>query len=72
MPSMAFAQIRRARLSLYLLSQIRLTTLQASLHVADRQVVPPRFDANLSVDAGGFTTGDLGVSPDRTCTGWLS
>jgi hypothetical protein len=72
MPSMAFAQIRRARLSLYLLPQIRLTTLQASLHVADRQVAPPRFDAGLSTDAGGFTTEELGFSPDRTCTGWLS
>ncbi len=72
MPSMAFAHFRQARLSLYLLPQIRLTTLQASLHVADRQVAPPRFDANLSVDAGGFATGDLGVSPDRTHTGWLS
>jgi hypothetical protein len=35
------------------------TTLQVSLHVADRQVVPPRFDADISVDTGGFTTGTL-------------
>jgi len=72
MPSMAFAHFRQARLSLYLLSQIRLTTLQASLHVADRQVDPPRFDAGVSANAGGFTTGELGFSPDRTHTGWLS
>jgi hypothetical protein len=31
----------------------------------------PRCDASLSADAGGFATGDLGVSPDRTCTGRL-
>ena len=36
------------------------------------QLPPPRFDAGLSTDAGGFTTGDLGVSPDRTLTGWLT
>jgi len=41
---MAFAQIRRARLSLYLHAQIRISTLQASLHVADRQVDSLRFD----------------------------
>ena len=35
------------------------------------QLHPPRFDAGFSTDAGGFTTGDLGVSPDRTCTGRL-
>jgi hypothetical protein len=29
------------------------------------------FDAGLSTYAGGLTTGDLGVSPDRTHTGWL-
>jgi len=69
---MAFAQIRRARLSLYLLTQIRLTTLQASLHVADRQVDTPCFDAGISTNAGGITTGELGFSPDRTYTGWLS
>jgi hypothetical protein len=35
------------------------------------QSPPPRFDAGLSTDTGGFATGDLGVSPDRTLTGWL-
>ena len=33
--------------------------------------LPPRFDADLPTDAGGFATGDLGVSPNRTFTGWL-
>jgi hypothetical protein len=69
---MAFAHVRRARLPLALLTQANITTLQASLDAADRALVPPRFDAGLSADAGGFTTGDLGVSPDRTCTSWLS
>jgi hypothetical protein len=35
------------------------------------QLPPPRFDAGLSTGTGGFATGDLGVSPDRTCTGRL-
>jgi len=56
----------------------RITTLQASLHAADRPVAHPlagvvflRFDAALSPDAGSAATEDPGVSPDRTCTGWL-
>ena|SRR5487761_680487 len=53
-------------------SRGQLTTLQASLNASDWSLAPPRFAANLSIDAGGFATGDLGVSPDRTCTGWLS
>ncbi len=57
---------------LALLSQANMTTLQASLDAADRTLDPPRFDAGLSTDAGGFTTGGLGASPDRTRTGWLS
>jgi hypothetical protein len=44
---------------------------QASLDVADWSVAPPRFAPGLSTTHGGFTTGDLGVSPDRTHTGWL-
>ena len=47
------------------------TTLQASLHVADWSVAPPRFAPHLSMTHGGLATGDLGVSPDRTRTGWL-
>jgi hypothetical protein len=69
---MAFAQIPRARLSLSPAFAGHMTTLQASLHVADRQIAPPRFEPGISADPGGFTTGDLGVSPDRTYTGWSS
>ena len=47
------------------------TTLQASLDVADWSVARPRSAPGLSTTHGGFTTGDLGVSPDRTLTGWL-
>jgi hypothetical protein len=36
------------------------------------QLPPPRSDAGLSTDTGGFATGDLGVSPDWTLTGWLT
>ena len=49
-----------------------LTTLQTSLHAADRPVAPPRFDPGLSTGPGSFATGDPGVSPDRTHTGWLT
>ena len=38
-------------------------------HVADRAVAPPRFAPGLSTTHGGFTTGDPGISPDRTHTG---
>jgi hypothetical protein len=55
-----------------------LTTLQASLDAADWPVARPlpgavflRFDPELSLDAGSAATGDPGVSPDRTHTGWL-
>src|SRR5664280_3787751 len=48
------------------------TTLQTSLDAADRPVAPPRFDPGLSTGPGGFATGDLGISPDRTFTGWLT
>jgi hypothetical protein len=47
------------------------TTLQASLDVADWSVARPRSAPGLSTTHGGFATGDLGVSPDRTLTGWL-
>ena len=40
------------------------TTLQASLDVADWSVARPRFAPGLSTTHGGFATGDLGVSPD--------
>src|SRR5208283_3443317 len=48
-----------------------LTTLQASLDVADWSVARPRSAPGLSTTHGGFTTGDLGISPDRTHAGWL-
>ena len=73
MPSMAFA--RRATGSAPswpARTAVRLTTLQASLHAADRPVASAPLRPGLSTDAGGFTTGDPGVSPDRTHTGWLS
>ena len=72
MPSMAFAKSTQARLPLSLLAQESFTTLQTSLHAADRSFARPRFDGGLSADAGGFATEDPGVSPDRTSTGWLS
>ena len=68
---MAFATLVQARLPLVPGHPGKMTTLQASLHAADRPVAPPRFDASLSTDAGSFATGDLGVSPDRTHTGRL-
>ena len=65
---MAFASLIQARLPLVPGLPGKITTLQASLHAADRTLAPPRFDSGLSTDAGGFTTGDLGVSPGRTLT----
>lgn len=56
--------------------------LQFPRHPSDRSTsptpegpsppAPPRFDPGLSTGPGGFATGDPGVSPDRTSTGWLS
>lgn len=65
---MAFASLVQARLPLVPGLPGKMTTLQASLDAADRTLAPPRFDADLSIDAGGFATGDLGVSPGRTLT----
>lgn len=55
-----------------------MTTLQASLHAADRSVARPlsgtlslRSDGRDLSPAGSRATGDPGVSPDRTRTGWL-
>ena len=48
----------------------RLTTLaQASLTLQTVRSLPPRFAPGLSTTHGGFTTGDPGISPDRTRTG---
>src|SRR5512132_51330 len=77
-PSMAFATGIQARLPLGPLARGFLTTLQASLDAADWPVARPlygtvylRFDPGLSPDAGSAATGDPGVSPGRTHTGWL-
>ena len=49
---------------------IRLTTLAQASHVLQTaRSIPPRFAPGLSTTHGGFTTGDPGVSPDRTHTG---
>ncbi len=72
MSSMAFAKSTQARHPLFPAHAGALTTLQTSLHVADRPVAPPRFDPGLSTGPGGFATRDPDVSPDRTFTGWLS
>jgi hypothetical protein len=67
----AFANTRRARLPLARRHRRdALTTLQASLDAADWSVAPPRFDPGISPEAGDLATGDPGVSPDRTSTGW--
>jgi hypothetical protein len=70
--SMAFTLKARVRHPLVLLSQLKLTTLQTSLNVADCEFDSPRFGAGISTNTGGCTTEDLGVSPDRTHTGKLS
>jgi len=77
-PSVAFAHSKQARLSLVSLRRF-VTTPQASLHAADRPVARPlkealslRFDDEIPHAAGSRATGDPGVSPDRTFTGWLS
>jgi hypothetical protein len=47
-----------------------MTTLtQASLTLQTARSLPPRFAPGLSTTHGGITTGDPGVSPDRTHTG---
>jgi hypothetical protein len=71
--SMAFAKSTQARHPhVPARKQEVFTTLQTSLHAADRPVAPPRFDPGFSTGPGSFTTRDLGVSPDRTHTGWLT
>jgi hypothetical protein len=70
-PSMAFAKSTQARLPHFPASRREsFTTLQTSLHAADRPFDPLRFEPGLSTGPGSFTTGDPGVSPDRTRTGW--
>ena len=48
-----------------------LTTLaRASLALQTGRLLTPRFAPGLSTAHGGIATGDPGVSPDRTHTGW--
>ena len=72
MPSMAFAQSTQARLPHVPANRRSLDDAADFAHAADRPVAPPRFDPGLSTGPGSFATGDPGVSPDRTLTGWLS
>src|SRR6266540_4448207 len=67
---MAFALWEQARLLLVRQRRTGVTTLHDSLDVADWSIAPPRFAPGLSTTHGGITTGDLGVSPGRTRTGW--
>ena len=68
---MAFAVHEPARHPLFpARRRARLTTLtQASLALQTARSIPPRFAPGLSTTHGGITTGDPGVSPDRTHTG---
>src|ERR687895_864163 len=70
-PSVAFAVDEPARLPLSRPEgRVRMTTLaQASLTLQTARSLPPRFAPGLSTTHGGFTTGDPGISPDRTRTG---
>ena len=70
-PSMAFAKSTQARHPLFPAEAGAFTTLQTSLHAADRTVALPRFDPGLSTGPGGLATGDPGVSPGWTPTSWM-
>jgi hypothetical protein len=70
----AFHGLRRAQTgsapSLSIPKDGAVTTLtQASLALQTARSLPPRSAPSLSTTHGGFTTGDPGVSPDRTHTG---
>lgn len=70
----AFRGLRRGRTgsapSIPARRRERLTTLtQASLALQTARSIPPRFAPSLSATHGGITTGDPGVSPNRTRTG---
>ena len=71
MRSMAFALFERARLLLGHHTVVNIDDAAGFAFAADRPVDPPRFAPRLSATHGGLTTGDPGVSPDRTHTGWL-
>jgi hypothetical protein len=70
----AFRGLRRGRTgsapSLPRLGADSVTTLvRASPALQTARSIAPRFARGLSTTHGGFTTGDPGVSPDRTHTG---
>ncbi|MGC9156473.1 MAG: hypothetical protein ACP5HZ_12640 [Ferrimicrobium sp.] len=66
---MAFVKTTQTRLPLPPALAEAFTTLQNSLYAADRTFDPPRFYPDISIQTGGFTTKDSGVSLDRTLTG---
>src|SRR5205823_2932120 len=69
-PSMAFADLRPARHPLFPPEGGPFDDAYSGFtRVADRTIAPPRFAPGLSATHGGITTGDPGVSPDRTHTG---
>ena len=68
---MAFALFLRARLLLGRPEAVTDDDAAGFAVAADRPVAPPRFAPRLSATHGGLTTGDPGVSPDRTSSGWL-
>ena len=73
MPSVAFAMFAQARLPFGRPNgreHLRRCRLRFMLRTG--QLLHPASHPGLSTDAGGFTTGDPGVSPDRTHTGWLT
>ena len=67
--SVAFVRSSQTRLPLPPALAESFTTLQNSLYAADRTFGPPRFDPDISIQTGGFSTKDSGVSLDRTLTG---
>ena len=68
-PSMAFARCIQTRLLLVRLAVAAgaLTTLQASLHVADWPFAPPLFAPRPLSTHRDIATGDLGVFPVGVC-----
>jgi len=69
---MAFAQFLGARLSLALLSQALSRRCKLHLMLRTAKLLHPASDPAFRPTPGSFATGDLGVSPDRTRTGWSS
>jgi hypothetical protein len=70
---MAFTVAESARLPLVRPEAVAFDDAYAGFaRAADRPVAPPCSAPGLSAAHEGFTTGDSGVSPDRTFTGRLS